>query len=83
MWKQGYQAGVWRIGLYGMSVQETHSHCQPEVSRDSVLHYLEYLNQVLPEGAEKQAAAAAVAAAAAAAAAAHSSLVPASVWLQF
>lgn len=37
-----------------MSVQETHSHCQPEVSRDSVLHYLEYLNQVLLEGAEKQ-----------------------------
>lgn len=37
-----------------MSVQETHSHCQSEVSRDSVLHYWEDLNQVLLEGAEKQ-----------------------------
>lgn len=43
-----------------MSVQEMHFHCQVEVSRDSVLHYLEYLNQKVLEGAENQVAAAAV-----------------------
>lgn len=35
-----------------MSVQEMHFHCQAEVSRDFVLHYLEYLNQKVLEGAE-------------------------------
>lgn len=68
-------------------MQEMHFHCQAEVSRDSVLHYLEYLNQKVLEGAENQVAAAAVAADAvavvAAVVAAHFLPVPASVWLQF
>lgn len=59
-----------------MTVQETYFHCQAEVSRDFVSHYLVYLNQTAPEDAENQTAVVA-------AAAAHFSPVQVSVWLQF